>query len=71
MTITATSRARELPQTTPRTARANLTAEYRVLTSVVDTLEGDDWSRPTDCIGWSVRDMVAHLAGAAECATSK
>ncbi len=28
-------------------------------------LTDDQWTSPTDCEGWSVRDIVAHLAGAA------
>ena len=28
-------------------------------------LTDDQWTAPTDCDGWSVRDIVAHLAGAA------
>jgi uncharacterized protein (TIGR03083 family) len=28
-------------------------------------LTDDQWTAPTDCHGWSVRDIVAHLAGAA------
>ena len=28
-------------------------------------LTDDQWLAPTDCDGWSVRDIVAHLAGAA------
>jgi uncharacterized protein (TIGR03083 family) len=26
------------------------------------SLDGDDWSRETDCPGWTVRDVAAHLA---------
>ncbi|MGI5163520.1 maleylpyruvate isomerase family mycothiol-dependent enzyme [Spirillospora sp. CA-253888] len=26
-------------------------------------LSGDDWERPSRCDGWSVRDVLAHLAG--------
>lgn len=29
-------------------------------------LDGDDWTRPTECDPWTVRDMVAHLVGAAQ-----
>ncbi|MGI9083929.1 MAG: maleylpyruvate isomerase family mycothiol-dependent enzyme [Aeromicrobium sp.] len=29
---------------------------------LLPTLTGDDWSRPTDCPGWSVHDVAAHLA---------
>ena len=27
------------------------------------SLEEDDWARPTDCTGWDVHDVVAHLVG--------
>ncbi len=26
------------------------------------SLSGDDWNQPTRCAGWSVRDLLAHLA---------
>lgn len=29
-----------------------------------------DWDKPTDCTGWSVRDIVAHVLGWAEAMTS-
>ena len=29
----------------------------------VDDLRADDWQRPTDCTGWTVRDMLGHLLG--------
>ena len=32
---------------------------------LLDGLTDDQWEAPTDCDGWSVRDIVAHLAGAA------
>lgn len=31
--------------------------------AVVETLNADDWSRPTACTAWRVREMVAHQAG--------
>ncbi len=66
MTPTIIWRARELPQTDRATARANSAAEYGALAAFVAALGPDDWARPTDCEGWTVRHMVAHLAGAAE-----
>ena len=39
------------------------------LTALLDTVRGlapDDFTRPTDCEGWTVRDIVAHLAGASD-----
>lgn len=41
-------------------------AAYAALLDDVATIAADEWHRPTDCTGWSVRDMVAHLVGAAQ-----
>lgn len=65
MTTTAI-RAAALPQTSPDTARDVAAAEYDALLLAVDAFDAADWDRPTDCTEWRVRDMVAHLAGAAE-----
>lgn len=40
--------------------------EYRRLGALLAGLDAADWSRPTDCSEWDVREMVAHLVGAAE-----
>lgn len=29
-------------------------------------LDEADWGRPTDCAGWTVRDVIAHVTGAAD-----
>jgi len=34
----------------------------RDVLDLLPTLSDDDWSRPTDCPGWSVHDVAAHLA---------
>jgi uncharacterized protein (TIGR03083 family) len=39
--------------------------EYQRVTDAVDALQLDDWSRPTDCTGWDVRQLVAHIIGQA------
>ncbi|HEX6917944.1 MAG TPA: maleylpyruvate isomerase N-terminal domain-containing protein, partial [Phycicoccus sp.] len=39
--------------------------EARRTTALLDDLPDPLWDRPTDCAGWAVRDVVAHLAGAA------
>jgi uncharacterized protein (TIGR03083 family) len=41
-------------------------ATYAALLDDLAQLTAKDWARPTDCTGWTVRDMVAHLVGAAE-----
>jgi uncharacterized protein (TIGR03083 family) len=38
-------------------------AELAAFQDVVRALDGPDWDRPTESAGWSVRDMVAHVAG--------
>jgi uncharacterized protein (TIGR03083 family) len=40
--------------------------EYRRLGALLAELDEEDWHRPTDCTEWEVREMVAHLVGAAE-----
>jgi uncharacterized protein (TIGR03083 family) len=40
--------------------------EYRRLGALLDGLGRDEWSLATDCAGWTVKDLVAHLVGAAE-----
>lgn len=44
--------------------------EYERVTAVLEQLSGADWQQPTYCTEWNVRDMVAHLAGAATGSTS-
>ncbi len=41
-------------------------AEYDRLLAVVDQLRDADWSRPTDCSAWDVRDMLGHILGMLE-----
>jgi uncharacterized protein (TIGR03083 family) len=41
-------------------------AVYSALLTDLAKLTDADWRRPTDCSGWTVRDMVAHLVGAAQ-----
>ena len=36
--------------------------EYQRVTDAVDALQPEDWTRPTDCTAWDVRQLVAHIA---------
>jgi uncharacterized protein (TIGR03083 family) len=36
---------------------------YASIVDVARTFEADDWDRPTDCPGWSVKDHLSHLVG--------
>lgn len=40
--------------------------ELAAFLDLLRALEPQDWGRPTDCTGWSVRDVVAHVTGAME-----
>jgi uncharacterized protein (TIGR03083 family) len=44
--------------------------EYARLLTQLATLSEQDWARPTDCSEWDVRQLVAHLVGAAESTAS-
>ena len=42
------------------------TEEYRRLDALLAELRDEEWATPTDCDEWDVRQLVAHLVGAAE-----
>ncbi len=42
------------------------TTEYERLLTELRSLDTDDWQRQTPCTEWDVRQMIAHLLGAAE-----
>lgn len=55
----------------PRDVAAALAAEeYRRCADAVAALEAADWNRPTDCTLWTVHEMVAHMIGMAQMASS-
>lgn len=62
---TATTRAREDAMRYADWMRA-ASEEYDRLVAQLRALSPDDWQRPTDCTEWDVREVVAHLVGAAE-----
>lgn len=37
--------------------------EYQRVADAVDALQPEDWTRPTDCAAWDVRQLVAHITG--------
>jgi uncharacterized protein (TIGR03083 family) len=44
--------------------------EYERFLALIRDLRPSDWSRPTECPGWDVRAMAAHVLGMAEMASS-
>src|SRR5829696_6670975 len=60
---TTTSNAREIPPITPDRVAEVATAELQASIALLERLDDHDWTRPTDCAGWTVHDLVAHLVG--------
>jgi uncharacterized protein (TIGR03083 family) len=57
--------------TLDRAALMRLAAtEYYRLGAVLAGLDTQDWTRPTECVGWDVRAMAGHALGMAEMAAS-
>ncbi|WP_409331110.1 maleylpyruvate isomerase family mycothiol-dependent enzyme [Trujillonella humicola] len=55
----------------PRDAALRLAAtEYTRFAALLAALEPDEWTRPTDCTGWDVRAMSAHVLGMARMVAS-
>ena len=74
-TLTNTAAATErsvtsIPALTHVEAGSLSQTEYERTLAVLEQLAGDDWAQPTYCTAWTVRDMVAHLAGAVTGSTS-
>ena len=67
MTAPATDRVRPRPAALDRDTAFRLAAtEYERFLAVLRELEPADWSLPTDCTGWDVRAMAAHVVGQTE-----
>jgi len=39
---------------------------YARLADVLEGIRDDQWQLPTDCAGWTVRDMAGHILGACD-----
>lgn len=67
LSISTTSAARQnaadIPKLTHAEAGPLSQTAYERLLPVLESLSGDDWEQPTYCTAWTVRQMVAHLAG--------
>jgi uncharacterized protein (TIGR03083 family) len=58
------SLAAQVPKLSHKEAGQLAAAELARFISLIESLEGDDWDQPTMCTKWSVRDILAHQAGA-------
>ncbi len=55
--------AAQIPPITPGQVAEVGTAELEASIALLEGLDERDWARPTDCAGWTVHDLTAHLAG--------
>ena len=69
MTVTAAP-ARDIARITRERGLEVCAAELDAFLALVRDLDEPDWSKPTDCTGWTVHDVVAHVLGQCEGATS-
>ena len=60
---TAAIRAQDITPVTPARVAEVATAELEACLTLLTDLDDHDWARPTDCPGWTVHDLTAHLAG--------
>lgn len=56
--------AAALPQTSRHDAAEVMASQTAAYLALLRDLAETDWSRPTDCTLWDVRQMAAHVAGA-------
>lgn len=60
-----------LQPTLERPAAMRLAAtEYDRVVDAVDALQADDWTLPTECPAWDIRQLVAHITGMAKAASA-
>jgi uncharacterized protein (TIGR03083 family) len=57
--------ARRIPPLTHLEAVAMASAELERFLALVTSLSDDDWEKPTVCSLWNVKQMLAHVTGAA------
>jgi uncharacterized protein (TIGR03083 family) len=67
ITVTAVE---DVPPISRTEARALAAAENERMLEMLRSLDGDDWSKPTDCPSWNVRDLAGHVLGGMEGFTS-
>ena len=60
---TTTINARQIPPITLDRVAEVATAELEASIALLADLDDRDWARPTDCAGWTVHDLTAHLVG--------
>jgi uncharacterized protein (TIGR03083 family) len=68
--MTATTDTADIPRIQRPEARILAEEEFRRFATLVASFTPDDWARPTDCTGWTTRDIALHVLGAADAQAS-
>jgi uncharacterized protein (TIGR03083 family) len=63
---TVSTPVQEIPTLGRSEAALLAAAENDRFVALVESLEPDDWTKPTDCPAWDVRALVSHVVGAME-----
>ncbi len=45
----------------PEASIDHLRDEWRSIAALCDSLDADEWARPTACPGWTIKDQLSHL----------
>ncbi len=69
MTTTTADLTRLVPISRPESRELARTA-YARFADLLTTVTDDQWSLPTDCPAWTIRDLAGHLVGAMRSAAS-
>lgn len=70
MTMTTPSTTARVPALRRVDAMRLAATEYQRVLDLLRSLQPQDWARPTDCPGWDVRAIAAHMLGMVELAAS-
>lgn len=70
MTATDVTDVTDVAPISHREAAGLAETEYDRLVTVLEAVGPDDWSRPTDCTAWTVRDLAGHVLGSLRAAAS-
>ena len=62
--MTKVTLVRNIPPIDRRKAHTLAVEENARMLTLLRSLSDDDWSKPTDCTGWDVRALAAHVLGA-------
>jgi uncharacterized protein (TIGR03083 family) len=63
-------RVADVPRVQRDEARVLAEAEFARFAALCGELDDEEWTHPTDCTGWTVRDVALHVLGSADAQAS-